>query len=92
MRHVWKPAVPLMKVAGPLIGQDPKIGALPQLLAATAPYVEGGQYWGPDGLFELRGYPKLVTSTKRSHDRDAQRRLWAISEELTGVGYESLKP
>jgi NAD(P)-dependent dehydrogenase (short-subunit alcohol dehydrogenase family) len=86
-RHVWKPVAPLMKVVGPLIGQDPKMGALPQLLAATAPEVRGGQYWGPRGLFELRGYPTLVTASARSHDEAAQKHLWAISEELTDVRY-----
>ncbi|MCV7423776.1 SDR family NAD(P)-dependent oxidoreductase [Mycobacterium yunnanensis] len=87
MRHVWKPVAPLMKVVGPLIGQDPAIGALPQLMAATDPRVEGGQYWGPGGFAELKGYPTLVKSSARSHDRAVQTRLWAVSEELTGVTY-----
>jgi len=86
-RHVWKPVAPLMKLVGPLIGQDPKMGALPQLLAATAPEVQGGQYWGPRGLFELRGYPTLVTSSAKSHDEAVQKRLWSICEELTDVRY-----
>ncbi len=47
----------------------------------------GGQYFGPDGFVELRGYPKLVASSEKSHDADVQRRLWAVSEELTGVVY-----
>lgn len=86
-RHVWKPARPLMAVVGPLIGQDPKMGALPQLLAATDPQVQGGQYWGPRGFWELRGYPKLVTSNAKSHDVDVQKRLWKVAENLTGVRY-----
>ena len=57
------------------------------LRAATDPAVLGGQYYGPDGLGQTRGYPKIVGSSKKSHDVDRQRRLWAVSEELTGVAY-----
>jgi hypothetical protein len=49
--------------------------------------VLGGQYYGPGGFAELRGYPKVVKSNARSHDADLQKRLWAVSEELTGVTY-----
>ncbi len=86
-RHVWAPLQPLFNYLGPLIAQSPDQGALPQLLAATEPEVVGGQYWGPDRLLELKGYPKLVTSSARSHDKDAQRRLWSVCEELTGVSF-----
>lgn len=65
--------------------QSADMGALPTLRAATDPGVLGGQYFGPDGFGEQRGYPKVVSSSKASHDVAAQRRLWAISEELTGV-------
>jgi NAD(P)-dependent dehydrogenase (short-subunit alcohol dehydrogenase family) len=67
--------------------QEADRGALPTLRAATDPGVLGGQYFGPDGFAELRGYPKLVASSEKSHDADVQRRLWAVSEELTGVVY-----
>ena len=63
------------------------MGALPTLRAATDPGVLGGQYYGPDGFGEQRGYPKVVTSSDKSHDVGVQRRLWAVSEELTGVVY-----
>lgn len=86
-RHVWAPIRPLLDFVNPLFAQSADKGALPQLLAATEPEVEGGQYWGPGRLFELKGYPKLVTSSARSHDRDAQRRLWSVCEELTGVSF-----
>jgi NAD(P)-dependent dehydrogenase (short-subunit alcohol dehydrogenase family) len=62
-------------------------GALPTLRAATDPTAKGGQYYGPDGLGELKGSPKVVDSSARSHDEDFQRRLWTLSEELTGVTY-----
>jgi hypothetical protein len=63
------------------------MGALPTLRAATDPAVEGGQYFGPEGLAEQHGAPKLVKSSAQSHDEDLQRRLWAVSEELTGVTF-----
>jgi NAD(P)-dependent dehydrogenase (short-subunit alcohol dehydrogenase family) len=74
----------LATVLAPLM-QGPEMGALPSLRAATDPGVIGGQYFGPDGFGEQRGYPKVVASSRVSHDVDAQRRLWAVSEELTGV-------
>ena len=70
-----------------LISQTPAMGALPALRAATDPGVLGGQYHGPDGFGEQRGYPKVVGSSDKSHDVDVQRRLWAVSEELTEVVY-----
>jgi NAD(P)-dependent dehydrogenase (short-subunit alcohol dehydrogenase family) len=80
-------AAVLARLVEPLLAQDADMGALPTLRAATDPGVLGGQYYGPDGLAEQRGYPKLVASSKASHDTDAQRRLWAVSEELTGVTF-----
>jgi NAD(P)-dependent dehydrogenase (short-subunit alcohol dehydrogenase family) len=77
----------VFSVVEPLVAQDAATGALPQLRAATDPGVLGGQYYGPDGVGEARGYPKVVASSAKSHDVDVQRRLWAVSEELTGVVY-----
>jgi NAD(P)-dependent dehydrogenase (short-subunit alcohol dehydrogenase family) len=77
----------LNRVLAPVIVQSAAMGALPTLRAATDPAVRGGQYYGPDGFRETRGYPTLVQSSAQSHDADVQRRLWAISEELTGVTY-----
>ena len=78
---------PVFSVAEPFLAQDAATGALPTLRAATDPAVLGGQYFGPDGFAETRGYPKVVASSDKSHDVDRQRRLWAVSEELTGVVY-----
>ncbi|GAA4395317.1 SDR family NAD(P)-dependent oxidoreductase [Tsukamurella soli] len=75
------------KVIVPLVAQDAEHGALPSLRAATDPQAEGGQFYGPDGIARMRGYPRLVTSSKKSHDAQDQRRLWTISEELTGITY-----
>jgi hypothetical protein len=55
------------------------------LRAATDPNASGGDYYGPGGFAEQRGYPEVVESNGRSHDVDVARRLWAASEELTGV-------
>jgi NAD(P)-dependent dehydrogenase (short-subunit alcohol dehydrogenase family) len=67
--------------------QDPAMGALPTLRAATDPGALGGQYFGPGGFAEIRGYPRVVRSSDQSYDVELQRRLWALSEELTGVVY-----
>ena len=77
-------------VAVPLVGllaQSAAMGALPTLRAATDPAAAGGQYYGPGGFLQTRGYPTLVESSRQSHDEAVQRRLWAVSEELTGVTY-----
>ncbi|HUZ26713.1 MAG TPA: SDR family NAD(P)-dependent oxidoreductase [Streptosporangiaceae bacterium] len=68
--------------------QDAKMGALPTLRAATDPAAVSGDYYGPSGLGEFAGPPRRVRSSGRSHDADAQRRLWAVSEELTGVTFD----
>jgi hypothetical protein len=67
--------------------QGADMGALPTLRAATDPGVIGGQYFGPDGFGEQRGYPRVVASSRVSHDIDQQKRLWTVSEELTGVTF-----
>lgn len=61
------------------------MGALSTLRAATDPAVLGGQYYGPGGRFQVKGYPRLVTSSPESYEIAVQRRLWAVSEDLTGV-------
>jgi hypothetical protein len=75
------------KLAEPFF-QPAEMGALPQLRAATDPGVLGGQYFGPDGFGEQRGYPVVVASTQVSHDTAAQKRLWTVSEQLTGVTFD----
>ena len=86
-RNLPTPLRTVSRRLSPLIGQSAAMGALPTLRAATDPSVRGGQYYGPDGFRETRGHPTLVQSSAQSHDTDAQHRLWAISEQLTGVTY-----
>jgi NAD(P)-dependent dehydrogenase (short-subunit alcohol dehydrogenase family) len=70
---------------GPLLGQSPAQGALPQLFAAAAPEAAGGAYYGPAGFLELKGPPAPAKMTARAQDPAAARRLWEVSEQLTGA-------
>jgi len=75
----------VMKVGNTVIAQSDEMGALPQLFAATEPGLEGGTYIGPDGPGEQRGHPTIVSPNGRAQDEEAARRLWQVSEELTGL-------
>ena len=77
----------LMSVSNRIVAQSADKGALPTLYAATAPDVDGGDYYGPDGFPEMRGYPTHVDVIPEGRDPDVARRLWEVSEELTGVRY-----
>ena len=75
-------------VTGALIngfGQPAAEGALPTIMAATAKDLPSGSYVGPGGLAELRGAPILVSSTRKSRNRELQRLLIQEAERLTGV-------
>ncbi len=63
------------------------MGALPTLYAATAADVTGGDYFGPSGWQEWRGYPKKVESNALSHDKNIASKLWDVSEKLTGIKF-----
>src|SRR3984957_8322935 len=86
-RNIPRLLKPVVDVVWSTFSQSAEMGALPTLRAATDPSAQGGQYYGPDGLGEQRGYPKVVKSSEKSHDETRQRRLWQVSEELTGVTY-----
>jgi NAD(P)-dependent dehydrogenase (short-subunit alcohol dehydrogenase family) len=86
-RNLWPVLRQPIQLVWGLLAQSAEMGALPTLRAATDPDVRGGQYYGPDGIGEQRGHPKLVQSNGRSYDEAAQRRLWSVSEELTGVTF-----
>lgn len=77
----------VMKIGNAVLAQPVDRGALPQLYAATAPSVEGGQYYGPAGFQEMRGDPTEVKAVPEAHDLEIGRRLWDVSEELTGVTF-----
>jgi NAD(P)-dependent dehydrogenase (short-subunit alcohol dehydrogenase family) len=76
-----------MVVTNRLVAQSAEMGALPTLYAAVAD-LPGGSFVGPNGFMGLRGHPHLVTASARAYDEDDARRLWSVSEELTGIHYE----
>ncbi|MEL0261121.1 MAG: SDR family NAD(P)-dependent oxidoreductase [Aquiluna sp.] len=67
------------------LAQDAKTGVRSQLLAANKPGLAGGEFIGP--RFEAWGNPKKLTGSKRSRDLGLMKRLWEISEELTGAKF-----
>jgi len=67
--------------------QGPDMGVLPTLRAAIDPEAEPGDYFGPSWFFEMHGYPVKVKSNERSHDKEAARQLWDLSEKMTGVSF-----
>jgi hypothetical protein len=64
------------------------MGALPELYAATDPAAEGGRFYGPGGFGELRGYPAEVQPVAAARNEETARRLWDLSEQLTGVSWK----
>jgi len=80
----------LFDAANRVFAQPGAQGALPSLYAATSPDARGGAYYGPDGFGEVRGYPTRVKAARRAYDERTARRLWQVSEDLTGVRYDSL--
>ena len=81
----------LMNLLRPLflfIIQPASMGVLPEIRASLDASVKGGQYYGPDGKKEMKGYPVLVESTVESHNEEDARKLWELSEKLTGVVFK----
>jgi NAD(P)-dependent dehydrogenase (short-subunit alcohol dehydrogenase family) len=77
-----------MRLANRFVAQSAEMGALPLLYAATQPSLSGGSYVGPGGRGEVRGYPTLVRPSQAAQDVAIARRLWEVSEHLTGVTYD----
>jgi len=85
--HSGRRLLELISIAGNrLIAQDADGGALPTLYAAVAD-IPGNSFAGPGGFMEQRGAPKLVGRSKAAQDSDVARRLWDVSEGLTGVRF-----
>ncbi len=70
----------------PVMAQSAEMGTLPQLYAATAPNVKGGEFYGPAMM--ARGYPKRISGPRGVKNTQDAARLWEASEEMTGVRYE----
>jgi NAD(P)-dependent dehydrogenase (short-subunit alcohol dehydrogenase family) len=77
----------IIRFLNTFFSQGTDMGALPTLRAAIDPTAESGDYFGLSKFFELHGHPVKVKSNKRSHDEQAARQLWELSEKLTGVEY-----
>ena len=71
-----------------VVAQRPPMGALPTLQATTAPTAARNDYFGPGGFMDMRGYPKKAQTSEAAKDADLAKRLWDVSEELTGIHYE----
>lgn len=78
------------RILAPILTQPDDMGALPTLYAATAAEAKGGEYIGPDGLGEFKGYPTVVKPKPQGLDEATGKKLWTVSEELTGVVYPPL--
>ncbi len=78
----------VMRLTNRLLAQSAEIGALPILYAATADDLPGGSYIGPDGPGERRGYPTFVAPSDQASEPATARRLWDVSEQLTGIVYD----
>ena len=77
----------LTEIGNKLFSQSAAMGALPTEYAAVSPNVHGGDYIGPDSIGELWGHPKKVGCSAAAQDTAAAKRLWEVSEQLTGVRY-----
>lgn len=81
----------IFKILKPLIMplmQSQDMGALPQIRASVDENVKGGEFYGPDGFNEMKGFPVLVKSNSASHNLEDARKLWEVSEKITGVKFE----
>jgi NAD(P)-dependent dehydrogenase (short-subunit alcohol dehydrogenase family) len=76
----------IMAIGNRVVAQSEEMGALPTLYAATQD-LPGDSYVGPDGFHEQRGHPKLVGRSAAARDAETARRLWELSERLTGVTF-----
>ncbi|MFH0758439.1 MAG: oxidoreductase [Bacteroidota bacterium] len=83
-RFLFKIMIPFFR----RMAQIPAMGALPQIRASVDPEVKGGEYYGPGGKREFKGYPVVVLSNEASHRPGDAARLWEESEKLTGVKFE----
>lgn len=76
----------LYGILGPLLAQEIEMGVLPQLYASVSPDARGGVFYGPKKR-RLRGYPAEQHCNEVLDDPETLRRLWDVSEELTGIRY-----
>ncbi|MFT7120862.1 MAG: NAD(P)-dependent dehydrogenase (short-subunit alcohol dehydrogenase family) [Neolewinella sp.] len=77
----------LASFIGNIVAQTVEMGTLPTLRAATDLDAKSGDYFGPAGVMEMRGHPVLVPSTELARNTENAKKLWNMSEQLTGVNY-----
>jgi len=70
-----------------ILAQNARCGAQPTLRAATDTQAKSGSYWGPGGFMELRGAPVEVRAVQKARDTHVAKKLWQISESLTGISF-----
>ncbi|MDQ4105490.1 MAG: oxidoreductase [Actinomycetota bacterium] len=83
--HSAGPLAHVARWGSKLISQGVSTGALPQLYAATAADVRGGEYYGPTSMGQTRGAPGRVAAIPAARDEHTARLLWERTAELTGV-------
>jgi NAD(P)-dependent dehydrogenase (short-subunit alcohol dehydrogenase family) len=77
----------IMRIGNKFLAQPAELGALPTVYAAVADDVHSGDFIGPDGFMEIRGYPKHVQPASRAKDSDVARRLWDVSEKACKIEF-----
>lgn len=77
----------LVRMISKMVGQPTEMGALPTLFAATEPSLKGGEYIGPDGKLNKKGYPVISDEINTLFKEDVAQRLWDVSEKLTGINF-----
>ena len=81
---------PLFRMLNPLLAMKPRQGALPTLFAAVGGAVSGGDYIGPDGWKEIRGYPTQVGTIEAARSLEDAAKLWNVSVKTVGVDFAAL--
>ena len=81
--------VAIVDAVSGLVAQSAEMGALPSLMAATAPGLRGATYIGPSGPFAVRGFPKIVKAPGPAYNEKNAKALWELSEKATGVRFLS---
>ena len=77
----------MSRALNPVAAQSAAMGALPSIYAAVSPDVVQGGYYGPGSFGGMRGYPGVASASRRARNEDDARRLWDVSEKLTGVSF-----
>lgn len=82
---------PLMfRMFGSIMLQSAENGALPALFSATSPKAVSGQYYGPGGAREIKGFPASAKIPEQAKDENTAKRLWEVSKKLTNIDFDML--